>query len=592
MGGLRRIGRGRSGPGAGTGRARPARPAARGRAGQQTVRRHNLALVLREVAGGEPVSRAGVAARTGLTRGTVSSLVEELIAAGLHHRAGGRPRWDGAAGEPPAAQPVRSGRARTGDRGRPRGRVRGRPRRGGARPADRAVGAPGPAARPPGWPRPPSSPREVVAEAGLPICGAGVALPGLIGPTGRLQRAPNLPRWTDVPWATSWPSGSGGSRSHPATRPTWPRWPSCGSAAGAERPSTSCSSPAASASAPGSCSAGELFRGAGGRAGELGHVVVDPDGPACSCGGRGCLEQAAGQEALLRAAGARDVARAGRRGRAAAIGPAAPGPGHRADRRGAPARRARPSCSAGCTPGSATRCADAVAAELAGAALGRVDVRLSGPGTGGALRGGRGVGGPGAAAAPVTAGSRAARRRGPGPSGRRRQHPDRRRRSAWCRRWSRRSARRDHPTAGFGSPRRRSRSPRGRRSCSDRRGVAGQRGDGAGDTGPRGQDRHRRRSVAGALDPDDDAFARREVPERRVPGTARRACRRRCARCAVRRRRPGRRRSSRQRWTRPSRRAGCRRRARGPLPDPGRAIRRPGIPTRPRRATRPARRCR
>ena len=47
------------------------------------MRRHNLALVLREVAAGEPVSRAGVAARTGLTRGTVSSLVEELLADGL-----------------------------------------------------------------------------------------------------------------------------------------------------------------------------------------------------------------------------------------------------------------------------------------------------------------------------------------------------------------------------------------------------------------------------------------------------------------------------------------------------------------------------
>ncbi|MEU0480421.1 ROK family transcriptional regulator [Streptosporangium sp. NPDC006013] len=48
---------------------------------------------------------------------------------------------------------------------------------------------------------------------------------------------------------------------------------------------------------------GTLFRGARGLAGELGHVVVHPDGPACRCGGRGCLEQYAGQEALLRACG-------------------------------------------------------------------------------------------------------------------------------------------------------------------------------------------------------------------------------------------------------------------------------------------------
>jgi predicted NBD/HSP70 family sugar kinase len=48
---------------------------------------------------------------------------------------------------------------------------------------------------------------------------------------------------------------------------------------------------------------GELFRGVRGLGGELGHVTVDPMGPACSCGGRGCLERVAGQEALLEAAG-------------------------------------------------------------------------------------------------------------------------------------------------------------------------------------------------------------------------------------------------------------------------------------------------
>jgi predicted NBD/HSP70 family sugar kinase len=48
---------------------------------------------------------------------------------------------------------------------------------------------------------------------------------------------------------------------------------------------------------------GALFRGVRGFAGELGHVPVDPDGPLCGCGARGCLEQFAGQEALLRAAG-------------------------------------------------------------------------------------------------------------------------------------------------------------------------------------------------------------------------------------------------------------------------------------------------
>ena len=52
---------------------------------------------------------------------------------------------------------------------------------------------------------------------------------------------------------------------------------------------------------------GRLFGGSGGRAGELGHVVVDPAGPPCTCGGRGCLERAAGLEDLCRAAAVDDL---------------------------------------------------------------------------------------------------------------------------------------------------------------------------------------------------------------------------------------------------------------------------------------------
>ncbi|WP_273699955.1 ROK family protein [Actinomadura graeca] len=38
---------------------------------------------------------------------------------------------------------------------------------------------------------------------------------------------------------------------------------------------------------------GRLVDGASGNAGHIGHVVVDPDGPPCECGGRGCLEAVA-----------------------------------------------------------------------------------------------------------------------------------------------------------------------------------------------------------------------------------------------------------------------------------------------------------
>jgi glucokinase len=35
---------------------------------------------------------------------------------------------------------------------------------------------------------------------------------------------------------------------------------------------------------------GRLYRGSRGLAGEIGHIVIDPAGPRCGCGSRGCLE--------------------------------------------------------------------------------------------------------------------------------------------------------------------------------------------------------------------------------------------------------------------------------------------------------------
>ncbi|RKT31630.1 putative NBD/HSP70 family sugar kinase [Microbacterium sp. AG1240] len=45
---------------------------------------------------------------------------------------------------------------------------------------------------------------------------------------------------------------------------------------------------------------GELWRGAAGIAGEIGHVPIDPHGPMCGCGQRGCIEQYASGSALAR----------------------------------------------------------------------------------------------------------------------------------------------------------------------------------------------------------------------------------------------------------------------------------------------------
>ncbi|PWV49275.1 putative NBD/HSP70 family sugar kinase [Nocardiopsis sp. L17-MgMaSL7] len=44
---------------------------------------------------------------------------------------------------------------------------------------------------------------------------------------------------------------------------------------------------------------GQLFRGAGGTAGEIGHIGLDPRGQVCRCGNRGCLETFVGTGYLL-----------------------------------------------------------------------------------------------------------------------------------------------------------------------------------------------------------------------------------------------------------------------------------------------------
>ncbi|MEU5103819.1 ROK family transcriptional regulator [Streptomyces sp. NPDC021354] len=55
---------------------------------------------------------------------------------------------------------------------------------------------------------------------------------------------------------------------------------------------------------------GEVYRGTTGSAGDIGHIVVEPDGRPCACGNRGCLEAYFGGAAL-----ARDAEAAAREGR-------------------------------------------------------------------------------------------------------------------------------------------------------------------------------------------------------------------------------------------------------------------------------------
>ncbi|WP_245413252.1 ROK family transcriptional regulator [Arthrobacter celericrescens] len=58
----------------------------------------------------------------------------------------------------------------------------------------------------------------------------------------------------------------------------------------------------------------EVVRGTSGNAGEIGHIIVDPGGPACDCGLNGCVKSSAIPQVLVTAAEEQGVIDAGRQG--------------------------------------------------------------------------------------------------------------------------------------------------------------------------------------------------------------------------------------------------------------------------------------
>ena len=67
---------------------------------------------------------------------------------------------------------------------------------------------------------------------------------------------------------------------------------------------------------------GELWTGANGAAGALGHIAIDPNGPPCPCGQQGCVEQYASATAIANRyarGSARDAFEAAARGEADAV---------------------------------------------------------------------------------------------------------------------------------------------------------------------------------------------------------------------------------------------------------------------------------
>ncbi|MFF8713374.1 ROK family protein [Streptomyces sp. NPDC015184] len=282
------------------------------KADKDTVRRSNLSLVLRAVreegAGG--ATRAGVAARVGLTRAAVSSLVEQLLGIGFLTESG--KTFSGQAGRPGTTLEVaRSGPAGLGVEinidyvsvcvvdlaGTDRVRLTEHLDNRGAPPAQVLARAAGIAART----------LESAREQRLRPVAAALALPGLVS-GGTVRQAPNL-GWNRVPAEELFAAAFAAARpGHEALAVRAENEANLAALAelwfGGLDPIRSFLHLTGEIGVGGALVVdGELLRGAHGFAGEIGHVVVEAEGPRCRCGSRGCLEQYAGQAALLRAAG-------------------------------------------------------------------------------------------------------------------------------------------------------------------------------------------------------------------------------------------------------------------------------------------------
>jgi predicted NBD/HSP70 family sugar kinase len=278
------------------------------RADQRAVRTSNLSLVARRIAETRAPSRAQLAKLTGLNKTTVSSLVAELIERGIVTESGLADTRG--AGRP--AQTLELDDSRIAALGLEinvdyvavcvcdlRGAVRFRATVG----HDNRRSSPAVA-----FELLANLAGDALAECdalGLTPIGAGISVPGTVeAETGMLIHAPNL-GWNEVPVAQHLRDALG--------NPPFPIHVAndANLAALGELESGALRGVDDGLLLYGNIGiggavivAGAIFRGSGGFAGEIGHVPVRPfDGERCRCGGRGCLETIAGQEAIARRVG-------------------------------------------------------------------------------------------------------------------------------------------------------------------------------------------------------------------------------------------------------------------------------------------------
>ena len=243
-----------------------------------------------------PISRAEVARLTGLTRTSVGELVAELEADGLAREVGRGPSTGGK--QPTLVSLVDDAReVVTLDLGERtftaalldlRGEVRERITRD-------LEGADGDAALAVVH----DLIDEILARATRPILGIGVGAPGIVDANGTIRWAVNL-SWTDLPLGTILHERYGfptvvANDSRAAALATF-------LFDGDDRPANLVAIKVGRGIGAGLVLDGQLFGGDGDGAGEIGHIVVEPDGAECHCGRFGCLETVASAPAILRAA--------------------------------------------------------------------------------------------------------------------------------------------------------------------------------------------------------------------------------------------------------------------------------------------------
>lgn len=276
----------------------------------QNLRAHNLSLALRHIlANPGAINRAGIAAQTGISRATMSRLVDELIATGLVEESDDK-LPTGGRGRPTSVLSPASGTVialglqvnisvlgaylvdLSGNvlaRETLEGDFSGSDPQATLRKLAR-IG------------------RRVLREGreeGTTFLGSALALPGLVsGDT--LVTAPNL-GWKNIPFE---------ELTHPlhdlhvtliANEADLAAF-----AVAHPRPGVP-EGPASFIYVSGEVGIGgglvinhQPLSGAHGWSGEIGHICVEPQGNVCSCGARGCLETIAGLKALCRAAGLED----------------------------------------------------------------------------------------------------------------------------------------------------------------------------------------------------------------------------------------------------------------------------------------------